>query len=202
MITPTGHGRRRSTAGPDELADLMRLVAVGDVAAFAQLYDALAPRVFGLIQRILRDHAQSEEVTQEVMFNLWRTAARYHPADGSVITWTFTMAHRRAVDRVRSEQVHQRLDREAVARSATIEFDQTAEQVLRNSDGERVRQSLACLTYLEREAILLAYYQGHTYVEVAEILDASLPTIKSRIRAGLLRLRKRLDETEDRIDRR
>ncbi|MFE5792686.1 sigma factor [Streptomyces sp. NPDC056503] len=109
------------------LADVMRKVAQGDQQAFSTLYDALAPMVFGIAVRVLRDRAQSEEVAQEVMIDLWRQAARYQPAAGSVTAWAATIAHRRAVDRVRSAQAaadreHARAAREhATAVGLTLE---------------------------------------------------------------------------------
>src|SRR3982750_1663292 len=100
------HERRRPLApAPDEQpTDLLSRVARGDEAAFSALYDELAPRVFGLCRRVLRDPAQAEEVAQEALLEVWRTAGRYDPAKGSAASWALTIAHRRAVDRVRSEQ--------------------------------------------------------------------------------------------------
>src|SRR5689334_21939407 len=91
------------SATPDATA-LLAAVARGDEAAFGKLYDLVAPRVYGLVRRVLRDPAQAEEVAQEVLVEVWRTAARYDPARGSASSWVLTIAHRRAVDRVRAEQ--------------------------------------------------------------------------------------------------
>lgn len=170
-------------------ADLMARVARGDSAAFSELYDQLAPRVYGLIRRVLRNPAQSEEVTQEVMVEVWRTAARFDADRGSLTSWVLTMAHRRAIDRVRSEQSSTDREQAVAAASTTIEYDEVAEAVTTNLEAEQVRRCLSTLTDLQRESVTLAYYGGYSYREVAEALDAKLATIKARMRDGLIRLR-------------
>jgi RNA polymerase sigma-70 factor, ECF subfamily len=175
-------------AGPDPAA-LMRQVARGDEAAFEQLYDILSGPLYGAIRRIVRDPAQSEEVAQEVMVELWRTAPRYSPERGSVMTFAMTLAHRRAVDRVRSAQASANREEQVGRREATRPFDEVAEQVAARFEQEQVRRCLATLTELQRESVLLAYYGGRTYKEVGELLDTPLGTIKTRLRDGLIRLR-------------
>jgi len=170
-------------------AELMARVARGDAAAFAQLYDQMAPRVYGLIRRVLRNPAQSEEVTQEVMVEIWRTATRYDADRGSLTSWILTMAHRRAIDRVRSEQSSSDREQAVAAASSTTEYDEVAEKVTSNLEVEQVRHCLGSLTELQRESVTLAYYGGYSYREVAELLDAKLATIKARMRDGLIRLR-------------
>ena len=169
--------------------DLLTLTATGDTAAFSALYDRVVPWVFGLVRRILRNPAQSEEVTQEVMLDVWRTATRYDADRGSAHAWILTIAHRRAVDRVRSEQAAADRTEQAGARNAEIEFDQVADTVSTRLEAEQVRRCLGTLTELQRESIELAYYNGYTYPEVAQQLGAKLPTIKARMRDGLIRLR-------------
>ncbi|WP_449345201.1 ECF RNA polymerase sigma factor SigK [Streptomyces narbonensis] len=171
------------------LAEVMSKVAQGDQQAFSTLYDALAPTVFGIVVRVLRDRAQSEEVTQEVMIDLWRQAARYEPTAGSVTSWAATIAHRRAVDRVRSAQAATDREHAQAAREHTTAFDEVAEQVETRLESEQVRRCLRDLTELQRQAVTLAYYGGLTYREVAETLHTPLPTIKTRMRDGLIRLR-------------
>ncbi|MET9403231.1 ECF RNA polymerase sigma factor SigK [Kitasatospora sp. NPDC002965] len=177
-------GRR----GPD-LGDLVARTARGDQDAFSALYDAVAGPVLGLVRRVLRDAAQSEEVAQEVLLEVWRTAARYQPERGEVMTWVLTMAHRRAVDRVRAAQAAADRDRRAAARSHTPAFDEVAEQVENRLERELVRRCLRALTELQREAVTLAYYRGLSYREVADLLAAPLGTVKTRMRDGLIRLR-------------
>ena len=180
--TPPGRG----SADPPVL---MTRVARGDTDAFAELYDVLAPRVYGLVRRVLRNPAQSEEVTQEVMVELWRTASRYDASRGSVASWALTMAHRRAVDRVRAEQAASDRDQAVAAGSVGTAYDEVTETVTTTLEAQQVRRCLSTLTELQRESVTLAYYGGYSYREVAELLDAKLPTIKARMRDGLIRLR-------------
>jgi RNA polymerase sigma-70 factor (ECF subfamily) len=168
---------------------LLRDVARGDDAAFARLYDLLSPRVFGLARRVLRDPAQAEEMAQEVLVEVWRTAARFDPARGSGITWVLTIAHRRTVDRVRSEQAGADRLQKVGAASAQTPYDEVVDQVSSRLERQQVRRCLDGLTGLQREAITLAYFGGHTYREVASLLDTALPTVKTRMRDGLIRLR-------------
>jgi RNA polymerase sigma-70 factor, ECF subfamily len=170
--------------GPDEL---LARVARGDEAAFAALYDELAPRVFGLARRVLRDPAQAEEVAQEALVEVWRTASRYDPSRGSATSWALTIAHRRAVDRVRSEQAS--AERERRVATQDVPYDDVVEQATARLERQQVQRCLKGLTDLQREAITLAYYRGYTYREVAQLLGAALPTVKTRMRDGLIRLR-------------
>ena len=184
---PAG-GRSAGTAEPD--ADtLLQKVARGDETAFEKLYDQMIGPVFGLIRRVVRDPAQSEEVAQEVMVELWRTASRYSPDRGSAMTWVMTLAHRRAVDRGRSAQSSADRETRVVSSEASRPFDEVAEQVTMRLEHEQVRRCLSTLTDLQRESIMLAYYGGRTYREVGELLDTPLGTIKTRLRDGLIRLR-------------
>lgn len=178
----------RPGSGPDQ-ADLLHAVARGDEAAFGRLYDLVAARVYGLIRRVLRDPAQAEEVAQEVLVEVWRTAARFDPHRGSATAWVFTIAHRRAVDRVRAEQAASERTAKVGAASMDTPYDEVAEEVGGRLERQQVRRCLEDLTELQRQAVTLAYYQGHSYPEVARLLSAPLPTIKSRMRDGLIRLR-------------
>jgi RNA polymerase sigma-70 factor (ECF subfamily) len=175
-------------AGTDAGA-LLRAVARGDEEAFGQLYDLVAPRVYGLIRRVLRDPAQAEEVAQEVLVEVWRSAAQFDPERGSPTTWVFTIAHRRAVDRVRSEQAAADRTIRVGAASVDTPFDSVADEVATRLERQQVRRCLDDLTELQRQAVTLAYYQGHTYPQVSELLGAPLGTVKTRMRDGLIRLR-------------
>jgi RNA polymerase sigma-70 factor, ECF subfamily len=179
-------------SGGDPLEELLALVAGGDEEAFAELYRRVAPAVFGLVARVVRDPAQSEEVTQEVFVELWRTASRFDPARGTARSWVMTCAHRRAVDRVRSAERAARRDDLAGRRDQRRPYDEVVEQVEAGLEREHVRRGLAVLTDLQREAVVLAYYGGHTHREIAELLGVPSGTVKTRLRDGLLRLKDHL----------
>ena len=170
-----------------DLDALLTLVARGDQGAFEALYERLARPAYGLIRKVLRDPAQSEEVVQEVLLEVWRTASRFDPARGGAATWVLTIAHRRAVDRVRSEAAA--AGREQRTSRVPAAGDAVADSVEATLDAELLRRCLAGLSDVQRESITLAYYGGYTYPEVAKLLEVALGTIKSRIRDGLNRLR-------------
>lgn len=173
---------------PVEPDDLLVLVARGDEAAFAALYDALGATVFGMARRVIRDPARAEEVAQEVFLQVWQTAARFDPARGSAKSWVLTLAHRRAVDAVRHDQAATNREN-SYDWSPGVDHDQVLETVTVRLEHEQVRRCLEGLTDLQREAVNLAYYQGYTYAEVAQVLDANPATVKTRMRDGLIRLR-------------
>jgi len=177
------------TARHDDLQ--MQLVASsrGDAIAFAELYDNVAPRIHGLVLRILKDVHQSEEVTQQVFLEVWQRSSRFDPDRGSALSWVMTMAHHRAVDRVRSAEALRRLDTADVERSRSTPFDVTAADAHASLDAQTVRTALATLCPAQRQALELAYFGGYTYNEVAQLLQVPLGTVKSRIRDGLIRLR-------------
>ena len=169
------------------LDDLLPAVALGDEPAYEAVYDQASGWVLGVARKVLRDPAQAEEVMQEVLLEVWRTASRFDPRQGSGVSWVMTIAHRRAVDRIRSERSHAR--REARAASAVIDYDDVTEAVEASLDRERVQRCLSSLTRLQRECVGLAYYGGYTYREVAELLRVPAGTVKTRMRDGLIRLR-------------
>lgn len=171
------------------LAALLRRSARGDDIAFAELYDAISARMHGLCLRVLRDPAQAEEVTQEVFIEIWRHSARYDESAGSPLAWMMTIAHRRAVDRVRTAEASSRRDTAYEQRNRTIEHDETAEAVTARLEARRVRAAMASLTEAQRGALELAYFGGYSHSEVAGLLGLPLGTAKTRIRDGLIRLR-------------
>jgi RNA polymerase sigma-70 factor, ECF subfamily len=170
-----------------DLNALVTEVALGDEAAFARLYDAVSPAVYGLALRVVRDPSRAEEVAQEVFMSVWQQATRFDSSRGSALTWILTITHRRAVDVVRQSEAATRRDSETAIRET--EFDDVSETVILHDEQSQVRRCLQTLTDLQHEAVKLAYFNGYTYGEVATLLKAPLPTIKTRMRDGLIRLR-------------
>ena len=164
-------------------------VATGDKQAFAELYDSTSARVYGLVKRLLVDPAQAEEVTQEIYLEIWQTATRYQQERGSAMSWMLTMAHRRAVDRVRASQASRDRDTRIGIRDYDREYDQVAEHVEVTMEGARVKRALQGLTELQRQAVQLAYYGGLSHSEIAAELPVPVGTVKTRIRDGMIRLR-------------
>ncbi|MEU5348253.1 ECF RNA polymerase sigma factor SigK [Streptomyces sp. NPDC020766] len=182
------HIRRNPSTGPD-LQELVGRVALGDEDAFTGVYDAVVSPVMGVVRAVLRDQAQSEEVAQEVLVEVWRTSPRYRSDVGTAINWILTLAHRRAVDRVRSADAAAARDHKAALLEQLPEYDEVAEYVEARLEREQVRRCLRTLTELQHQAVTLAYYRGLTYREVAEALAVPLGTVKTRLRDGLIRLR-------------
>ncbi|MFD5774823.1 sigma-70 family RNA polymerase sigma factor [Streptomyces fungicidicus] len=182
------HIGRNPSREPD-LQELMARVALGDEEAFASVYDRVVSPVLGVVRSVLRDGAQSEEVAQEVLVEVWRTAPGYRVDRGTVINWILTLAHRRAVDRVRSVEAAAARDHKAAALDRMPEYDEVVEQVEARIEREQVRRCLSGLTEIQHQAVTLAYYRGLTYRQVAEALTLPLGTVKTRLRDGLIRLR-------------
>ncbi|WP_150250797.1 ECF RNA polymerase sigma factor SigK [Nocardiopsis deserti] len=174
----------------DPLARLLQQTATGDLAAFEGVYRELSGRVFGIARRVVLDEAQAEEICQEVFLEVWRTCSRYDRSRGSVAAWVLTIAHRRAVDRVRSEQAaSSRLAAAGRLESGATSPDAVPEQVEHRLERERVRRCLRGLTEAQREAVRLTYYTGYTQRQAADLLEVPLTTVKGRLRDGLIRLR-------------
>jgi len=182
--------QHRPVAAAQESADdLLLRVSVGDRAAFTVLYESFGGRVYGLAHRVVRDASQAEEVAQEIFLDIWRRASRFNPSRGSATSWIMTITHRRSVDRVRQSEAARVRDQKASVGSFDRDVDSVAEAVVHNSELTEVRDCLDDLTPLQRESIVLAYFGANTQREVGELLGVSLPSIKTRLRDGLIRLR-------------
>lgn len=182
-------------ASGDSAADLLLRVADGDHAAFAELYDMLSSRVFGLILRVVVDRAQSEEVLQEVFLEIWQSADAFAPNRGQGRSWVLTIAHRRAVDRVRSAQAAGDRDVRVGLRDLHTPATPVDEQVEIRIESRRVARALQALPEPQREALTLAYFGGYSQSEIAALSGTPLGTIKTRMRDGLSRLRTEMGVT-------
>lgn len=201
VVFPKLRSFRSKTHGypvtPDRREHLNRLldeVASGSRQSFADLYDAIAGSVFGVVRRIVRDRGISEEVTHDVLVEVWAKASTWDPIRGSAIAWIATMARRRAIDRVRSEQSSRdRLESHAAAQPPPV--DVVSEVVIEEEERGRVWSVMAGLSELQREVLELAYYQGHTQQEIAGMLEVPLGTVKTRMRDGMIRLKTGMGDT-------
>lgn len=185
-------GGRQSS---DPTGRLIGKVACGDVDAFACLYDDVAPLIYGVARRVVRDGTLAEEVTQDVLLTVWQQASRYDPRCASGRTWVLVIAHRRAVDRVRCEQASRNRNDRCGRESTVPPFDDVLDIVEERVEHTAVAAALRELTNLQRQALTLAYFGGHSYREVAQLLDVPLGTAKTRIRDGLISLRNALEAT-------
>jgi len=197
LAWPASHAwtamRKRHAHLSDEA--LVALVARGDEDALAELYDRVGRIAYGLALRILRDERHAEDAVQEAFLQVWRSAATFRPERAKASTWVLTLVHRRAVDLVRREERRQ-TDPLADDAGATVEAaEQTDEAAWLRFERERVQTALKQLPDLQREALELSYYGGFSQSELAERLGVPLGTIKSRMFAGLARLRELLDES-------
>ncbi len=191
---PQADTRPVRAGDPEEQAYLRALVqrlARGDEAAYEDLYDRVSATVYGVCRRVLRDPSEAEEVAQEVLLEIWRTASRYDPARAGVRSWAVMIAHSRAVDRVRSTE-RRRAREEATALPEPPAVDEVSEAAVTAFEVRRVQKAMADLSDLQRESVRLAFYGGHTHREVAVLLGVPLGTVKTRIRDGLTRLRSEL----------
>lgn len=176
-------------------AELLGRIALGDEDAFSRLYDDTAPLQFGLIRRVVRDVAMSEEVLQEVFVEVWRQATRFDAQRGTARGWLCTIAHRRAVDTVRSSEAARRRDSEEGLLRLEQQIVDVQEEGIMRVESQRVETAMRALTSLQAEAIRLAYFGGYSHREVAALLDIPVGTAETRIRDGMIMLRDRLGVT-------
>ena len=173
---------------------LVALVARGDEDALAELYDRIGRIAYGLALRVLRDDRLAEDAVQDGFLSVWRTAAAFRPERAKASTWVLTLVHRRAVDLVRREE-RRRAEPLAEEVSVAEAAESTEEAAWLRFERERVQAALGQLPDNQREALELAYYGGFSQAELAERLGVPLGTIKSRMFAGLARLRELLDDS-------
>lgn len=192
VVTTTDGGFSDASGVPETTEELLVRVGAGDQRAFGEFYDRVSPRLLGLVRRLLIDHAQAEEVTQEVFLEIWQSAGQFDPNKGAATTWALTMARRRAIDRIRSAQASRDRDTRIGIRDYESAYDEVSETVELRVEHERVEKAMKSLSPVQREAISLAYYGGCTHTEVAEKLGVPVGTVKTRLRDGMIRLREKL----------
>jgi RNA polymerase sigma-70 factor, ECF subfamily len=173
--------------GEDDMDRLLAAVARGEHGAFDLVYEQLSGPIYGVVRTVVNDPAQAEEVAQEALLEIWRTAFRYDSSKGSVAAWALTIARHRAIDRIRANTA--RSARELRTAPSAVSWDQVSEAVEETLDRELLRRCLERLSDPQRKAIMLAFYGKHTYTEVARMLGIPVGTAKARIRDALIKLR-------------
>jgi len=171
---------------------LLHQIATGNRPAFEILYARFNTPVSRLVSLLMRDAALAEEVTQEVFLAIWLGASRFDQRRGDGGAWIIGIARSRAIDRIRSVEAARQRDRVWAASGDTVAAP-TSDLVTAKLDGRLVREALCVLTAKQRQSVLLAFFGGHSYQEIASLLGVPLPTVKSRIRDGLIRLRSHLE---------
>ena len=196
LALPQPHARVAMRKQHAHLSDeaLVALVARGDEDALAELYDRVSRIAYGLALRVLRDERHAEDAVQEAFLQVWRSAATFRAERAKASTWILTLVHRRAVDLVRREERRQ-ADPLTDDTEAAPAPEQTEEAAWLRFERERVQTALKQLPDVQREALELAYYGGFSQSELADRLGVPLGTIKSRMFAGLARLRELLDDS-------
>lgn len=177
--------------------DLLRAVARGDENALARIYDRYRLILFGLLMRILHSREEAEDVLQEVFLQVWRRAGDFDEARGRAFTWLVTVARSRALDRLRALGSRARL---AEAAPAAEQIGDASQEAFQSEQAEVVRQALAQIPTDQRQALLLAYFEGLTQMEIAARLGAPLGTVKTRMRAGMIKLRELLQEQKGNLN--
>jgi RNA polymerase sigma-70 factor (ECF subfamily) len=192
-----GFPGRSSESQAEDRRSLQRMAA-GDAGGLGALYDRHGRAVYSLALRILGDESDAEEVTQDVFAQAWRRAAQYDEARGTVAAWLLVTARTRAIDRFRARRVRPegrvQDDGGLTLQQLPATSPDAASQMMAAERGQRVRQALEELPFLQRVAIELAYFEGLSQREIAERLEQPLGTVKTRMRLGLLKLRDALVE--------
>lgn len=177
-------------------AELVARLAAGEPDALSAIYDRYHRQVFSLARRVIGDQTMAEDTTQEVFLALWRDPSRFDINRGSFASWLLAMAHHRAVDAVRREESQRRRrDRLNESEPEQAVSEDPTDRAIERAESADVRTALAQLPHVQREALTLAYFGGYTQREVAALTGAPLGTVKTRMLAGMRRLRQVLGTT-------
>ncbi len=183
--------------GPDprqiQISDeeLIRAIAGGDEPAFASLYRRYSSILFGYLLRILHSNAEAEDVLQEVFVHVWQHATDFDETRGRVFSWLIRIAHSRAIDRLRALRARDRTATRATLESSGVVSDEE-DDAIRLEQGELVRRALDEISAEQRDALMLAYFEGLSQTEIAARIQKPLGTVKTRTRDGLKKLRELL----------
>lgn len=188
--TSLGRSAPEPSSRDGRLRSLLTQSGGGDQQAFAGLYEEIAPVVYGIAVRVLRDHNLAAETAQDVLLEIWKSAARFDASKGTVMGWVSTISHRRAVDSVRAVEAQRQRDSAAGARDAAPAQENVEDTVVAADEAASVRRCFETLTAGERDVVNEAYYSGKTYRQVAEETRTPLGTVKSRMRLALKHLAK------------
>ena len=177
--------------------EVMHLVQEGDPRAFELLYDRHGGPAFSLAYRMVGDRVAAQDVSQEAFLSIWRSRLRYEPQRGSVRTWVLGIVHHRAIDALRRNLVHERRRSSAEGieeRHEAPERERTEVEVARREDARHVRAAIDALPAEQSRVIELSYFGGFSHGQIADMLDTPVGTVKGRMRLGLEKLRKGLED--------
>ena len=169
--------------------DLISLVASGNAEAFAVLYDRHGRAAYSLAYRMMGERQAAEDLAQDAFLKVWRSATSYRADRGSVRTWLLSIVHNRGIDQLRSLASRRRTQEKIEASAPKSQPSEAFAESWRNSQREQVREALSTLPQEQLKTLELAYFSGYTHVEIAELLDVPLGTVKGRMRLGLKKMR-------------
>jgi RNA polymerase sigma-70 factor (ECF subfamily) len=191
--------RRQYVLLADE--DLISLVGGSDAEAFATLYDRHGRAAYSLSYRMMGERQAAEDLVQDAFLKVWRGAASYRTERGSVRTWILSIVHNRGIDQLRSLASRRRTQNKVEASAPTSQPSEAFAQTWRNSQREQVREALGTLPEEQLKILELAYFSGYTHVEISEMLDLPLGTVKGRMRLGLKKIRDYFDSPDVAVPR-
>lgn len=171
----------------------MSLVHEGNSDAFATLYDRHGRAAYSLAYRMMGERQAAEDLVQDVFLRVWRSTASYRPDRGSVRTWILTIVHNRGIDQLRSMSSRRRTQDKVEASAQTSQPSEAFAETWRNAQRDQVRDALKTLPPEQLKILELAYFSGYTHVEIAELMDLPLGTVKGRMRLGLKKIKDYFD---------